>query len=216
MRRLGIYTRDFRFYHEILKILKNWDIPFVSITESMEIPKDVAVIISSKGDQSISGEQLRCSDPLSAVRKGISFLIGKDQFNGVVIGIDPGPKPGFAVMADGILIEAFECADKETLVRNVEKAADGYSCRSFLVRVGDGDIPNRNQIIIELKKDGFAVEMIDESNTSQPHKMHDNALSAARIANGGMVSYPVYTGHRRRDLYEIEFTTLRRALIKTA
>jgi hypothetical protein len=134
----------------------------------------------------------------------------------VVIGIDPGPKPGFAVMADGILIEAFECADKETLIRNVEKAADGYSCRSFLVRVGDGDIPNRNQIIIELKKNGFAVEMIDESNTSQPHKMHDNALSAARIANGGMVSYPVYAGHRRRDLYEIEFTTLRRALINTA
>ena len=110
MRRLGIYTRDFRFYHEILKILKNWDLPFVSITESMEIPKDVAVIISSNDDQSISGEQLRCSDPLSAVRKGISFLIGKDRFNGVVIGIDPGPKPGFAVMADGILVEAFECA----------------------------------------------------------------------------------------------------------
>lgn len=216
MRRLGIYTRNFMFYHEILNILKGWGLPFVSITDSMEVPKDVAIIISSEEDQTISKEQLRCSDPLSAVRKGISFLIGKDRFDTVVIGIDPGPKPGFAVIADGILIEAFECADKESLIRNIEKASAGYSYRSLLVRIGDGDIPNRNQIIIELRNKGLSVEMIDESNTSQPHKMHDNALSAARIANGGMVSYPVYTGHRRRDLYEIEFTTLRRALIKTA
>ena len=35
------------------------------------------------------------------------YYYNRDEFDKIVIGIDPGPRPGVAVMADGVLMEAF-------------------------------------------------------------------------------------------------------------
>jgi hypothetical protein len=213
MKRVGIYTHNFRFYHELVGVLKSWRINSVSIDNIDHMPSDVSIILSSKRDEKIREQQIRTDSATEAVRIAIPFLLGKEKFHSLIIGIDPGPKPGIAVLGDDILLEAFEAPSIDLLIRSVRTIASGYRYISYTVRIGHGDIPNRDSIIFKLKSAGMAPEIVDETNTSQPHKIHDNAVSAARIARGS-TSFPDprIQNYRRRDILEIEFTTLQKAI----
>ncbi len=213
MKRVGIYTHNFRFYHEVVNVLKSWRIKSVSIDDIDHLPSDVSIILSSNKDEKIRKQQIRTDSATEAVRGAIPFLLGKERFSHVIIGIDPGPKPGIAVLGDDVLLEAFEAPSIDSLIRSIRTIAAGYRYISFTIRIGHGDIPNRDSIIFKLKAAGMVAEIVDETNTSQPHKIHDNAVSAARIARGS-TSYPDprIQNYRRRDILEIEFVTLQKAI----
>ena len=213
MKRVGIYTHNFRFYHEVVNVLKSWHIKSVSIDNIDHMPSDVSIILSSNKDEKIRVSQIRTDSASEAVRWAIPFLLGKDRFESLIIGIDPGPKPGIAVIGDDILLEAFEAPSIDSLIRSIATISRGYRYSSRTVRIGDGDAPNRDSIIGKLKAIGIVPEIVDETNTSQPHKIHDNAVSAARIA-GGVTSFPnpKIQNYRRRDILDLEFTTLQKAI----
>jgi hypothetical protein len=183
MARLGIYTLDFRFYYRVLHLLKEWDVPFVSIEKPDDIPSDVPVVLSSVDDIYIQFEQIRDNDAMRAIRRAVPYLLDKKLFNEIFIGIDPGPKPGVAVLADRVLIEAFELGDVFAVAENIENIITGYNTNFMSIRIGNGDKPNREKIIQELRNVDVPIDIVDEDGTSMPHKTHDNIISAARIAN---------------------------------
>ncbi|MGC8515372.1 MAG: hypothetical protein ACP5OC_04455 [Thermoplasmata archaeon] len=213
MKRVGIYTHNFRFYHEVVNVLKSWRIKSVSIDDIDHLPSDVSIILSSNKDEKIREQQIRTDSAIEAVRVAVPFLLGKEKFRTLIIGIDPGPKPGIAVLGDDILLEAFEAPSIDSLMRSIRTIAAGYRYSSYTVRIGHGDIPNRDTIILKLKGAGMTPDIVDETNTSQPHKIHDNAVSAARIARGS-TSFPdpKIQNYRRRDILELEFVTLQKAI----
>jgi hypothetical protein len=213
MKRVGIYTHNFRFYHEVVNVLKSWRIKSVSIDNVDHLPSDVSIILSSNKDEKVTDLQIRTDSATEAVRVAIPFLLGKERFRHLIIGIDPGPKPGIAVLGDDILLEAFEASSIDSMMRSIRTIAAGYRYLSYTVRIGHGDMPNRDSIIMKLKGAGIVPEIVDETNTSQPHKIHDNAVSAARIARGS-TSFPdpKIQNYRRRDILELEFVTLQKAI----
>ncbi len=213
MKRVGIYTHNFRFYHEVVNVLKSWRIKSVSIDNVDHLPSDVSIILSSNKDEKVTDLQIRTDSATEAVRVAIPFLLGKERFRNLIIGIDPGPKPGIAVLGDDILLEAFEASSIDSMMRSIRTIAAGYRYLSYTVRIGHGDMPNRDSIIMKLKGAGIVPEIVDETNTSQPHKIHDNAVSAARIARGS-TSFPdpKIQNYRRRDILELEFVTLQKAI----
>ena len=212
--RVGVYTQNFRFYHDILKILKAWKIPFVSLSDPRSIPMDVTLVLSSDNDEKLKVTQVRNRSAIRVVREAVPYLLGRTSFSELVVGIDPGPKPGIAVFGDGVLTEAFESPDIEHSIIAVREIRSAYLYKNLRINIGDGDRPNGQIIAAALEKLDITVNIVDERNTSQPHKMHNNALSAARIAQG--TGYPVGgkndTKIRNRDAIDFEFTTLKKAL----
>ncbi len=210
MRRVGIYTHDFKFYHDIVRDLKKWNIPFFSIVNLYSIPKDISVIMSSSKDQFNLPEQIKADNSLEAIRMSISLLLYKDKFINIIIGIDPGPKPGIAVMADNVLIEAYECPSIEKIKNEVLNISRSYMYENITIKIGNGDRPNRDLIIKEIRNIA-PLMIVNEENTSTPHKIHDNALSAARISliNDRYDVNRVPLKFSRKNIYEKEFTTLR-------
>jgi hypothetical protein len=78
-----------------------------------------------------------------------------------VVGIDPGTRPGIAVLVGGTIVGAFQVplADAVDLVRGeVADAADP------LVRVGDGARLQSAQLVNELSD--LPVELVDETGTT--------------------------------------------------
>jgi hypothetical protein len=213
MKRVGIYTHNFRFYHEVVNVLKSWRIKSVSVDDIDHLPFDVSIILSSSKDEKIREKQVRTDSATEAVRAAIPFLLGKEKFHNLIIGIDPGPKPGIAVLGDDILLEAFEAPSIDSLIVSIKTIVAGYRYSAYKVRIGHGDIPNRDRIIFKLKAAGMVPDIVDETNTSQPHKIHDNAVSAARIARGS-TSFPDprIQNYRRRDILELEFLTLQKVI----
>lgn len=214
MPKIGVYTDNFMFYHDAIKLLKKWDLPFVDIVSGMEVPEGVKFILSSSTDRDIWSSQIRGRDPLNALRKGMPRILGKMQFSKLVVGIDPGPKPGIAVLGDHILLEAFETTAPGKAPAQIIGILDDYRYRDSVVKIGHGDLPNRKIIEEGLRKSGIETIIVDESNTSFPHNLHNNALSAARIAmdRDFPASARFFHGTKRKELFDLEFVTIKRLM----
>ncbi len=209
MSRIGIFTLDFKFYHDVIKHLKIWNLPFTSIESPSNVPGDVSVILSSVNDDHSFPNQIKANDPTSGIRMALPRLMDKTHFTRITIGIDPGPRPGIAVIADGVLLEAYECTTTRRVRSEVISISRSYSYREIQVKIGDGDAPNRNDITSSIRNLGISITVIDEKNTSMPHKVHDNALSAARIAKSdGAFDVKLTEKFSRKTVFEKEFTTL--------
>lgn len=213
MARIGVYTSDFKFYHDVIKLLKEWGLPFVSVESSESIPSDVSVILSSSKDEVKLERQVKSNDSKQALRMSLSRLLMKDAFDSLVIGIDPGPYPGLAVLADDVLTEAYECPSIDIVGGEIDSIVSSYHFNQLEIKIGDGDAPNRDLIIDSLREINLKVRVVDEKNTSFPHKIHDNALSAARIAQVEqqylISDEQLMQNLKRKQAYEREFTTLR-------
>jgi len=211
MARIGVLTSDFKFYHDVIELLKSWDLPFVSLSEPSFQPPDVNVVLSSSRDCFNTSNQFKGETPLDALRSSLASLFYKEKFETLTIGIDPGPYPGVAVFADEILMEAFECTSREELPNHVSKIINSYPFSKLQVKIGNGDIPNRDFIIKGLMALNLNIKIVDEKNTSFPHKIHDNALSAARIAatERRYIHSGPFSNVRRKNMFEREFKTLK-------
>lgn len=209
MSRIGIFTFDFKFYHDVIKDLRKWNLPFTSLESLDSIPRDVSVVLSSTSDEHNLPNQIKADNPTTGIRMALPRLMNKNQFRSIVIGIDPGPKPGIAVMGDGILLEAYECSSTRKVRKEIIDISEGYPYREIMVKMGDGDAPNRNEIFRSIEKLGLTINVVDEKYTSTPHKVHDNALSAARIAQmNGAYDIRMNEKFSRKTVFEKEFTTL--------
>ncbi|OWP56167.1 MAG: hypothetical protein B2I17_07485 [Thermoplasmatales archaeon B_DKE] len=214
MGRIGIFTQDFKFYHDVIYQLREWELPFVSIEDPGQIPEDVPVVLSADGDDQLP-RQIKSSNPVQAIRMALPRLLNRYDFNSIIIGIDPGPRPGIAVTADMILTEAYECPDTASVGKEVQEIADFYSYKNISIKIGNGDKPNRMAIMDALEKTNIGITIVDETNTSMPHKIHDNALSAARIAfiEGNYYPLAVPRKFNRKDVYDKEFVTIRKLVL---
>ncbi|MCD6275248.1 MAG: hypothetical protein J7J42_00685, partial [Thermoplasmata archaeon] len=102
----------------------------------------------------------------------------KKKFERVIVGIDPGPKPGIAVVGDGNFVEEVQLSDVEEVRSYIDKVYEGYRADSFIVRIGDGDLVNRNRIINALVDD-YRVELVDERNTSE--SINNKDIESAKV-----------------------------------
>ncbi len=213
MARIGVFTSDFKFYRDVIQLLKEWNLPFMSIESMDSIPDDVSVVLSSSRDDFDLINQVKSNNPLQGLRMSLAKLLMREKFDSVVIGIDPGPYPGIAVFGDNILMEAFECPSLRQIGDEVSAIAESYTYSDLQVKLGNGDAPNRDYIFNTLRSLELRIRVVDEQNTSFPHKIHDNALSAARIAQVEQKYYiaPELLSQniKRKEAYEKEFVTLK-------
>lgn len=214
MGRVGIFTLDFKFYHDIIADLRKWKIPFTSLESTSNIPRDVSVVLSSEKDERFWDRQINARDSTYGIRNSLPLLMNREIFDEVIIGLDPGPYPGIAVVADNILTEAFETPVIDMVRKEIMEIKNSYRYRNISIKIGDGDKPHRDRIIKDLNDTGIELKIVDERNTSMPHKIHNNALSAARIASLGSIFVPPRNSEKisKKDVYDREFLTIQAAL----
>ena len=110
MKTLGVYTKDFSLYHDLLKLLKRRKIAYVSLSSLNNIPSRIGVILTSHNElHDIKSKKVIAADVYDSVDHAIDLalqmLIGKELYSKVFIGIDPGDQPGIAVVGDDILMQ---------------------------------------------------------------------------------------------------------------
>jgi len=197
MKTIGIYTKNFSLYHDLLKVLKRRKIPYVSLLSINNIPHRIGVVLTSHNElhdlKSQKGLAADVYDSIDhAVDIALQFLIGKELYSKVYIGIDPGEKPGIAVVGDDILLQKTYVKSPEEVVEIVKRFLREYPAIECLIRVGHGSTIARNRIINTLIPLELPIEIVDESKTtsSQQTKRSDrDSEAAASIAllKGGKV-----------------------------
>ncbi|MCD6513061.1 MAG: hypothetical protein J7K61_05625 [Thermoplasmata archaeon] len=177
---IGILTKNFALYHDIITVMRRRAIPFISLTFNMEIPSNVDIIITSCGE----GRKINFAKIMECCENDIELFIDKVllyQMNGrkITFGIDPGKNIGVALFSDGKPIRSFVLSSPETVADYIMKFMDVVDVDKTVVKIGNGARLVRNRIINLLVNSPVKIEMIDESVIAG---MEDDESAAILIA----------------------------------
>jgi len=175
MKAIGLMTEDSRVYFEMLEALRRHDLKFISLDFSEPIPGNVGVIITTDAecDKVDFDRVVTYPDPEAAIARARMILAGEKTVQDLMIGIDPGIKPGFAVLADGIVLSRCLADSPEAVAGMVDDVVKEYPTANVTVRIGNGDRTNRNRIFNSLWDSGQKVEIVDERNTTKMSQTPD-------------------------------------------
>lgn len=156
-------TEDFELYHGVVTELRDRGVEFTTVEPGNELPDDTAVLVTAEGEDwdPDDVEVLRAdpADPRRAVEDIVALLhAGEGR---TIVGIDPGERPGIAVLSGDTVVAAFQVpADgvAKEVRREAEDAVDP------VVRIGDGARLVGTRIIDDLED--IPVELVDETGTT--------------------------------------------------
>lgn len=200
MKIIAVATDNFEFYYDVVKELKQRDIPFVSISPTDPIPKNIgAILTTEKEAEGIDFDKVIpvSEDIRKGIRQGLSALSGKESFQQMIVGIDPGEKPGIALLGDGKVLESVYADSPEDVRSIIENYIEAYEFHEIIIRIGHGDKTNRNRTINSLTGLCVRIEIVNEEDTTHGGFLQDLA-SAKEIS--------VTSGEPIEGDYEIEAT----------
>lgn len=167
-----VATENFELYHGVVNELRDRGVTFTTVEPGDPLPERATVLIRAEGDDSLAAETTGESEtpavetvladpdnPRRAVDEALARLRGGE--GRTVVGVDPGTRPGIAVLSGDVVVAAFHVplADvAETVRREVADAVDP------VVRIGDGARLQGAQLVRELEE--VTVELVDETGTT--------------------------------------------------
>ena len=160
-----VATADFEIYHDVVNELRDRGVTFTTVDPDDELPERGTVVIADRdaefGADAPPVVRAIPDDPRGAVDAALALLRGSG--GRLVVGVDPGDRPGIAVLVDDVVVAAFHVPlvdAAEVIRREVADATDP------VVRIGDGARHRGAQLINELEE--VRVELVDVTGTT-PH-----------------------------------------------
>ncbi|HIH28283.1 MAG TPA: hypothetical protein HA260_00600 [Thermoplasmata archaeon] len=197
MKTLGVYTKDFSLYHDIIKGLRKRNAAYVSLASPENLPRRIGVILTSQKEyHRISLSKKVAADAYDSIDYAIDLamqkLTGKELYSKISIGIDPGDRPGIAVVCDDILLQKLQVDSPEKVVGVVKRFLQCYPSKETYIRIGHGSVINRNRIINSLIPLETPIEIVDETKTTPAQQKRrcirdSEAAAAIALLSGGRV-----------------------------
>ncbi|QLD88848.1 hypothetical protein HWV07_07310 [Natronomonas salina] len=156
-----VATEDFELYHGVVEELRERGVRFTTVEPGDELPDDARVAVVGPEDEHPDLETVRGDpeNPRRVVDEAVAILRGDG--GRTIVGIDPGDRPGVAVLSGDTVVAAFQVPADEAagvVAGEIEDAADP------LVRIGDG-ARLQGAKIVEAIED-VPIELVDETGTS--------------------------------------------------
>jgi len=179
-----VATEDFEVYHGVVNELRDRGVTFTTIEPGDDLPEGTTAVVTAAGEEPPVPDGVTLvgaapEKPRRAVEDVLTHLRGGD--GQTVIGVDPGERPGIAVLSGDIVVATFHVPVSDAadvIVAEAEEAVDP------LVRVGDGARLQSAKLIDDLED--IPVELVDETGTT-PYlgtgsRGMGDVLAAANIA----------------------------------
>lgn len=168
---LALVTENSRFYYEAVRELNRVGIEFLSLKLDEAIPDNVKVVLTSPSEEaSISFPRIVAGGNLRyAVAECLKIFRGIKKVGILVIGVDPGLKPGIAVFADETLVETEQLRSPEEVLGAVQRVMAVYGGSRPILRVGTGGGIYRERILRTLQGGmggEVKIEVVDETATT--------------------------------------------------
>jgi hypothetical protein len=213
---IAVATVSGKAYYLIVNELKGKNIPFLSLTPDQPIPVEIKVVITTEKEQRLINHEKTLMyhdgvEPEALIHEALQIVQGKESYEKIVIGVDPGEVFGLAVLADGKVVETENCfsvkgtSDK---IVNVLKNIGKTPTTSVSVKIGDG-VPVYKEkllrVLDEILPSNVVLESVSEAGTNSnlSRTKHRRGLrdivSATRIAGRNGHSFPRRKTHESRS-----------------
>ena len=177
---VAVATVRGKTYFLIVSELKRRNIPFVSLIPGEPVRVATRVVITTTQEEHLVNHHKILvydpkTDPIILGSEVVKILQGKEIYNRILIGVDPGEVFGVAVLADDTVIDAENCFSmKETVnkIKNVLKTVD-ISRTAVTVKIGGG-VPVYRKLLEELDDlvpPCVSLEIVGEAGTN--HFTHE-------------------------------------------
>jgi hypothetical protein len=203
-RSVALVTRDPALYGELAGLLRERGWPSVSLLPGQRIPDRVAVVLTSPQEAAEIDHPRVLSVAAEGDRRTLSAAVehaleaGEDDPE-LVVGIDPGPRPGFAILAGSRCLVEGILDSPESAGSLANQVRHRFPARHVVFRVGSGDPPARNRIVNVLLTHHRAIELVDEQGTTpRGQRRPRDAVAARSIAR--------VRGHSVRERLPLTFT----------
>ena len=162
-KRLALVTGDFSVYHSLIEEARSRRQDILVLTPSQTIPPNVSVVITTEDELhniNFSRDRIIIADKPQATLDRAAFLMYDEDFDLIIIGIDPGKYPGVAVLGNNKTLSVHHVSVGEVcpLVKRIMRE---FGDKKFIVRIGHGARLIRSRIINDLLDLGLTVEMVD-------------------------------------------------------
>jgi hypothetical protein len=202
--KIAVATVSGRAYYELVKELKRQGLPFLSLKPWDSVPLDIKVVITTREESHLilHPQILRFeqgSNPESVVDKAILTVQGKQGYEKVVVGVDPGKTCGIAVLGDDKVLETLTSSNIEDATHLVVDRLKRFPAEVRVVRVGNGPPEYTKSLLSSLDKylpEETLMEIVSEAGTSRVmnnsvnRRVLRDTVSAIKIAgrNGRVFS----------------------------
>jgi hypothetical protein len=164
-----VATEDFELYHDAVAELRDRGVSFTTIQPGEPLPEGTRVVLTGDGD-SVPGLDDEDAVDVAVVRatgdearRAVEAALASLRGAGgrTVVGVDPGERPGIAVLSGETVVAVFHVPLSEAVATIRREVADAVDP---LVRIGDGARLQGATIVNEL--DDVPVEVVDETGTT--------------------------------------------------
>jgi hypothetical protein len=190
-RSVALITRNPALYSELAGFLRERRLPTVSLLPGQRIPDRVAVVLTSPEEAPLIGHahviEVGEDGDRRALAAAIEHALGAvgHPDGDMVVGIDPGPRPGYAIFLGSRLLGEGVLDSPEAAGPFAGHLRRQFPTRHVVFRVGSGDPPRRNRLVNELLAHHRWVEIVDEQGTTpRGHRRPRDAAAARSIAKG--------------------------------
>jgi len=205
--KIAVATVSGKAYYLIVNELKKRNMPFVSLSPKEPIPVEVKVVMTTEEEKHLINHEKTLvyregTEPEVLINEALQIIRGKDYYDKVVVGVDPGEVFGLAVLADGKTIETGNCFSLEetvTKITTVLKNLENTPATSVSVKVGDG-VPTYEEELLRVLDGALPskvmLESVGEAGTNRyaSETKHRRGLrdivSATKIAGREGHKYP--------------------------
>jgi hypothetical protein len=179
MAAIGLLISNPRLYYRVTKLLKNYNINFVSLTPNENLPSDLLLVITTKTEESLLPENIErlyvsANIPNNYILGRITASIQgikEGKFEKLIIGIDPGFSSfGIAVLGDDVIIETATTFAVQETYQKIISLISLYEADERIIKIGSSESFCRSQLLSFLlpfgDDKGVVIEEVDEARTS--------------------------------------------------
>ena len=195
--KVAVATVEGKAYFLIVNLLRDRNIPFVSLVPGDSVPVEVKVVITTESEKSLlkherilvfSGEN-ELDILVDEIEK---TLQGKEAYEKIIIGIDPGEAIGFAAIADGKVIEESNCFSTKELIDGINKTIKNvdFSVTSVAVKIGNG-VPIYKDLLEALDNElpqKVELNVVSEVGTNKPLKENRRSRGIRHISSAKRIA----------------------------
>jgi hypothetical protein len=202
--KIAVATVNGRAYYQLVTELQRKRLPFLSLKPWDPIPLHIKVVLTTEAERhQVSHSQIlifgQDSNPETVIDEAILIVQGKQGYEKVVVGVDPGKTYGLAVLGDNKVLATLTSSNVEEASNLVVDSLKRFPAEVKVVRVGNGPPEYTQTLLSSLDKalpEETLVELVSEAGTSRltnksvNRRVLKDAVSAIKIAgrNGRILS----------------------------
>ncbi len=169
-----VATADFELYHDVVAALRDREATFTTVRPASPVPAETTAVIAAPDDEIVVPESADAPPVLTATATNATRVVEEALLctrsdteataavdDRVVVGVDPGKRPGIAVLIDDTVVAAHQVPRSEA-PGVIDDATDGVA--DPLVRIGDGARLHSARLIDAIED--VPIELVDETGTT--------------------------------------------------